>query len=207
MTNSQHYELNQQSDESTVMMRLIIPYSSYRPSLLWQIKYLPSSLAPLFKYIVFACIFLILSACSSTSPPTSGSSAAVQLDPRYRETLVANAMMLMGTPYRYGGNHPGEGFDCSGFVRYTVAETAKASLPRTTRDIAGATRKIKTSSLKRGDFVFFNTSGPYTHMGIYLGDRKFVHAPSSRNQGAVRIDSMDSKYFSKRFMEARTAFR
>lgn len=160
-----------------------------------------------FQRLVIICLAMLVAACSSTSPPSTSLGAKLRLDPQYRETLVANAMMLLGTPYRYGGNHPGEGFDCSGFVRYTVAESADASLPRTTRDIAGATRRIKTSALKRGDFVFFNTSGPYTHMGIYLGDRKFVHAPSSRNNGAVRIDSMDSRYFAQRFIEARTAFR
>lgn len=160
-----------------------------------------------FQHLVIISMAIFTVACSSTSPPSTSEGAKLRLDPQYRETLVANAMMLLGTPYRYGGNHPGEGFDCSGFVRYTVAESAKASLPRTTRDIAGATRRIKTSALKRGDFVFFNTSGPYTHMGIYLGDKKFVHAPSSRNNGAVRIDSIDSRYFAQRFMEARTAFR
>ena len=170
----------------------------------WQLSRLFSRA---YYYLIPLCLSLFLVACSSTSPPSSSKSGSLQLDPQYRESLVANAMMLLGTPYRYGGNHPSEGFDCSGFVRYAVAESARASIPRTTRDIAGATSRIKTSALKRGDFVFFNTSGPYTHMGIYLGDRKFVHAPSSRNRGAVRIDSMDSTYFSKRFMEARTAFR
>lgn len=150
---------------------------------------------------------LSLVACATSSPSNRYPSGAISLDPAYRESLVAHAMMLLGTPYRYGGNYPQEGFDCSGFVRYSVAQSTQAQLPRSTRDIAGATRRINSSALKRGDFVFFNTSGPYTHMGIYLGDRKFVHAPSSRNQGAVRVDTMDSRYFSSRFMEARTAFR
>lgn len=119
---------------------------------------------------------------------------------------MKNALSYIGTPYRYGGNHPEEGFDCSGFVNYVFNKTAKVQLPRKTSMIASVSRPVSKSALKNGDLVFFNTSGPYTHMGIYIGNNQFVHAPSSRNNGKVRVDSLDSRYFAQRFTDARTLF-
>src|SRR5690606_13852163 len=108
-----------------------------------------------------------------------------------RQPVMKNALSYIGTPYRYGGNHPEEGFDCSGFVNYVFNETTHLKLPRKTSMIASVSRPVTKSTLKKGDLVFFNTSGPYTHMGIYIGNNKFVHAPSSRNNGKVRVDSLN----------------
>jgi Cell wall-associated hydrolases (invasion-associated proteins) len=115
------------------------------------------------------------------------------------------AMGLLGTPYKYGGNDPAKGFDCSGLVNYVFRMAAGAGLPRDTTGQAGVSRAIGARELQYGDLVFFNTLGrPNSHVGIYIGDRRFVNAPSSG--GRVRVDSLDSPYFSKRFTSARSLF-
>lgn len=115
------------------------------------------------------------------------------------------AMGLLGTPYRYGGTSPTEGFDCSGLVNYVFRNATATPLPRSTGDQAAASRRISKKELREGDLVFFNTLGrPNSHVGIYVGDNRFVNAPSSG--GRVRIDSLDSLYFKKRFTGARTLF-
>lgn len=155
--------------------------------------------------IITACL---LAGCSSRGPvaevPASFSTPA--LDPSYRDPVLERALTLTGTPYRYGGMTP-DGMDCSGFVRYVFQESADFRFPHNTAMIAKLTKPISRSELKKGDFVFFNTYKPYSHMGIYIGNNEFVHAPSSRNNGKVRVDSLDSRYFAERFLDARTAFQ
>lgn len=115
------------------------------------------------------------------------------------------ALSLMGSPYRAGGNHPSRGFDCSGLVNYVFASAAGTRLPRTADSQAGVSRPIARRELRAGDLVFFNTLGrPNSHVGIYIGDGRFVNAPSSG--GRVRIDTLDNPYFAKRFESARTLF-
>lgn len=115
------------------------------------------------------------------------------------------ALGLMGSPYRYGGSEPSRGFDCSGLVNYVFQQAAGARLPRSAAEQAAATRRISRSQLREGDLVFFNTLGrPNSHVGIYIGDGRFVNAPSSG--GHVRIDSLTNPYFSKRFDSARSLF-
>lgn len=122
-----------------------------------------------------------------------------------RDTLYARVMMVVNTPYTYGGNTPEGGFDCSGLIQYAMAGITTRKLPRTTSQWAGVSAPIDRSDLQRGDFVFFNTlGGRYSHMGIYAGSNQFVHAPSSG--GVVRTVSMTNPYFAKRFTEARTVF-
>ncbi len=111
----------------------------------------------------------------------------------------------MQTNYRYGGSAPATGFDCSGLVAYVFRQAASQPLPHNTAAIAHLSRPISRSKLKPGDFVFFNTlNRPFSHMGIYLGDGRFINAPSSG--GKVRIDSLDNPYYAKRFESARTLF-
>ncbi len=163
-----------------------------------------------FPYLsaAFAVSCLLLAGCASRGPvahvPASYSSPS--LDPTLRDGVIEQALTLTGTPYQYGGTTP-DGMDCSGFVRYVFQESAAFSFPHNTAMIAKLTRPISRSDLKVGDFVFFNTFKPYSHMGIYIGNNEFVHAPSSRNNGKVRVDSLDSKYFAQRFEDARTAFQ
>lgn len=115
--------------------------------------------------------------------------------------LVLNAMGFIGVPYRRGGSSE-TGVDCSGFVRTIYEETVGLMLPRRANEQAAATAKIDKSDLKPGDLVFFNTMRrAFSHVGIYLGDGKFIHAP--RPGAKVRIEDMGIAYWTKRFDGAR----
>jgi cell wall-associated NlpC family hydrolase len=118
------------------------------------------------------------------------------------QEMVQNALDLIGTRYRRGGTSVATGFDCSGFVRAIYEETTGRWLPRTSAEQAGATEKINKSQLKPGDLVFFNTlRRAYSHVGIYIGDGKFVHSP--RPGQHVRIEELSMSYWAKRFSGAR----
>ena len=151
----------------------------------------------------------VLAGCSS-SPARRGRPAPppvkpLALDAGLRDALYARTMLVVNTPYTYGGNTPDGGFDCSGLVQYALQGITEKRLPRSTSQWAGVSTPLERRDLRRGDFVFFNTSGGrYSHMGIYVGGDRFVHAPSSG--GIVRVVGLDSAYFSQRFTEARTVF-
>lgn len=116
--------------------------------------------------------------------------------------LAMHAMSVIDAEYRYGGNSPRTGIDCSGLVRYVYKKAWGAELPRTAASISEVSERIETNELRPGDLVFYNTQKrPFSHVGIYLGDNKFVHAPSKGNR--VRVDNMDSKYWQVRFNGAR----
>ena len=116
--------------------------------------------------------------------------------------LVVNAMGVLGVPYRRGGNTAESGFDCSGFVRAMYEQTVGLVLPRRARDQAAATETIERQDLQPGDLVFFNTMrAKFSHVGIYLGDNKFIHSPKPGEQ--VRIDDMRQAYWDRRFNGAR----
>ena len=116
--------------------------------------------------------------------------------------LVVSAMGFLGVPYRRGGNSAETGFDCSGFVRAMYEQTVGLILPRNAAQQAKATEVIDKQDLQPGDLVFFNTMRrTFSHVGIYLGDGKFVHAPSSG--GKVRVEAISTGYWSKRFNGAR----
>jgi murein DD-endopeptidase len=111
------------------------------------------------------------------------------------------ALKMVGKPYRYGGSTPAKGFDCSGLVQYSFRQ-AGVALPRDTEQQRRASASIRVSSLRRGDLIFFNEGWKKSsHVGIYLGGGKFVHAPSSG--GHVRTDRLDSAYWKKHLSEAR----
>lgn len=116
--------------------------------------------------------------------------------------LVTTAMGFIGVPYRRGGNSAETGFDCSGLVR-TIYEQAKGLvLPRRANEQAAATETIEKKDLQPGDLVFFNTMRrAFSHVGIYLGDGKFIHAPRSGAQ--VRVEDMRTSYWQRRFNGAR----
>ncbi len=116
--------------------------------------------------------------------------------------LAIQAMSLVGINYRRGGSSPENGLDCSGLVRYVFKETQGKDLPRTSAEISKLGESVDKQDLQPGDLVFFNTlRRTFSHVGIYLGENKFIHAPSSG--GAVRIDSMDLSYWKARFNGAR----
>ena len=122
-----------------------------------------------------------------------------------REGMLARTMLVVNTPYTYGGNSPEGGFDCSGLIQWAVGGITEMRLPRTTSQWAQASNPVDGRDLMRGDFVFFNTlGGRYSHMGIFVGNGQFVHAPSSG--GTVQRVRMDNVYFAKRFTEARSIF-
>ena len=108
--------------------------------------------------------------------------------------VVMRAMSLVGTPYSYGGNTPEGGFDCSGLVNYVYKDMLNLKLPRTSRDLAAYQGpSIAPDRLNTGDLVFFGTAGNVSHVGIYVGDGRFVHAPSTG--GTVRMDRLDGPYW------------
>jgi cell wall-associated NlpC family hydrolase len=138
---------------------------------------------------------LVLAACASAPkqlPVSSGKS-----DPDRAASVAAT---MVGKPYRYGGMTPA-GFDCSGLVHFSYKQ-AGVSLPRSTDEQRRASQRVKVAELRRGDLLFFDQEGKKnSHVGIYLGNRRFVHAPSSGK--SVRNDSLDAPYWKKHLSEIR----
>jgi cell wall-associated NlpC family hydrolase len=130
-------------------------------------------------------------------PPASTEPAPSPL----ADAIVTRAQGLVGTPYHAGGAEPGEGFDCSGFVQFVV-DAAGGHLPRSVREQWQAGVPVDRVALAPGDLVFFAIDdGGVSHVGIALGDDRFVHAPSSR--GVVRVERLSAAYWAKRYAGAR----
>jgi cell wall-associated NlpC family hydrolase len=128
---------------------------------------------------------------------TSDQTAPSSWQAKTQEVLI-NALSLTGIKYKYGGSNPDTGFDCSGFVRYVFSQAANLTLPPTARAISQIGKTVKKDELQPGDLVFFNTlKSAFSHVGIYVGDNKFVHAP--RAGGAVRVESMQTSYWASRY--------
>lgn len=143
--------------------------------------------------VLLGWMLLSLGGCGSNTPTRASTPATQEAN-----AVLFRAIGLVGTPYRYGGNTPDGGFDCSGLVGFVFRESAGLSLPRTTAAIADyAGKKIDRTKLHPGDLVFFG-SHRVTHMGIYVGEGRFVHAPSSG--GTVRLDALDGAYWQKRYL-------
>jgi cell wall-associated NlpC family hydrolase len=116
------------------------------------------------------------------------------------------AIGLVGTPYRYGGNTPESGFDCSGLVTYVFKDMLDLRLPRTSRELAAIQGpRIATDRLIPADLVFFGRKGEVSHVGIYVGEGRFVHAPSSG--GTVRLDRLDGPYWRDHYTGAKRVLR
>ncbi|VVE33624.1 C40 family peptidase [Pandoraea cepalis] len=146
---------------------------------------------------------LLVAACSSGPSIRQGGSANYgnrTMGPERsagQEEITLEAMSLVGIPYRYGGNTPDSGFDCSGLVRYVVARAAGVNLPRTTADMSGVGTPLARDDLASGDLIFFNTTGrAHSHVGIYVGQGQFVHAPNTG--GTVRLESLFIPYWARR---------
>jgi cell wall-associated NlpC family hydrolase len=168
------------------------------------------------RFIAFFALLSLLSACATTSPrgnsggPGSESfglgesvDGVPALTPQMANEIIIRALGLVGTPYRYGGASPTGGFDCSGLVMYVFNDVAGIKLPRTTRaQIDMPSAEVNRNDLLPGDLVFFNTlGGRVSHIGIYVGENRFVHAPSSG--GTVRLDRLDNPYWNKYYVAAR----
>lgn len=116
---------------------------------------------------------------------------------------ILYALSLLGTPYKFGGSNPDKGVDCSGLVRHVYKQTENLELPRSAKAISQDGVPVAKEELKPGDLVFFNTlKRPFSHVGIYAGDGKFIHA-SSRREKEVTVSSMEDGYWAKRFSGAR----
>ena len=148
-------------------------------------------------------LIALLSACASDVQREPVSAAAGVYSPVAEDVLI-RAIGLVGTPYRYGGNTPDSGFDCSGLIGYVYRDAAGISLPRTTRAMSGmGVPVLARNALQPGDLLFFATAGGRTvsHAGIYVGEGRFVHAPSSG--GTVRLDSLSNTYWTKSYLNAK----
>jgi cell wall-associated NlpC family hydrolase len=148
------------------------------------------------KRLLFLGIPLLLAACAS--PPLRQYTAT---DDQMNE-LVMYAVSLADTPYRYGGKSSNSGFDCSGFVGHVYRHSLDISLPRTSREISRVGLPISINELSPGDLVFYNTQhASFSHVGIYVGDGKFVHSPRSGEM--VRTEQMALRYWQARYDGAR----
>jgi cell wall-associated NlpC family hydrolase len=162
---------------------------------------------------------LLLTACGTPSgtaplsdtgaPPTVYADVFGQTDEPATEQgrdVAVFALSLQGIDYRYGGKYPDVGFDCSGLVTYVFKNAADITLEGNANTLATQGKIVNAASLRVGDLVFFNTlNRPFSHVGIYLGEGNFIHAPSTN--GKVRVDSMNNVYFKKRFEGARRVLR
>ncbi|MEW6163631.1 MAG: C40 family peptidase [Pseudomonadota bacterium] len=154
---------------------------------------------------IVAALVLALSACGHLDGiVTSRQESMRPADPRAHD-VVMFALGLIDTGYRFGGKHPTAGLDCSGMVSYVYANAAGLNLAGSAADIARYGRSVDAEGLRPGDLVFFNTRGhPHSHVGIYIGNGRFIHAPNSN--GKVRTESLTQGWFATRFEEARTYF-
>lgn len=156
-----------------------------------------------------ASVAVLLVACGSAPTVPEKSAAVARLPERSggADEVVLFSLGLLETRYRFGGRNPDAGFDCSGMVSYVFERAAGLRLTGSAADIARKGRQVSRADMKPGDLVFFNTlRRPRSHVGIYLGDGRFIHAPSSRGEARVRTDSLTEGYFASRFEEARSYF-
>lgn len=143
----------------------------------------------------------LLTACAGNSP-----SPDYPVDPfpivgnENADDVLMSAIGLVGTPYRYGGNTPDGGFDCSGLIGYVYKSRAGVAPPRTVAQLSGFGQPVDADELRTGDLVIFGSGRPF-HAGIYVGEDRFVHAPSTG--GTVRLDHLNSRYWARQS----TAFR
>lgn len=151
---------------------------------------------------------MLLPRAGMAAQPTAASSHARTVErPVARvlqsaQDLAIYALGLIGVDYRYGGSSPEHGLDCSGLVRYVFQEVVGVTLPRTAREMARLGGRVAPGDLKAGDLVFFNTrSSPFSHVGIYLGDDRFIHAPHRGRE--VEIVTMSQRYWQQRYDGAR----
>ena len=161
------------------------------------------------RLILILCAAL-LSACASRTPPA----VAVKPKPVFgysdqssspaAEDVLFRALGLVGTPYRWGGNTPDSGFDCSGLIGFVFRDAAGISLPRTTREfIVMRGQDVSAQNLQTGDLLFFATEGgsQVSHAGIYVGEGRFVHAPQTG--GTVKLDTLSKAYWQNAYLSAK----
>ena len=151
---------------------------------------------------------MLLSACGSDAPVRTGPAPSRDwgtirpADPAAANAVLMRAISLVGTPYQYGGNTPQGGFDCSGLVNYVYHDMLDLRLPRTSRQLSEYQGpRIAPANLAPADLVFFGQRGQVSHVGIYVGEGRFVHAPSTG--GTVRLDRLDGAWWRDHYTGAR----
>ena len=161
------------------------------------------------------CLMLVLATSSCATADTIAGNEAMPTDEqaalsarsegevpekwstRASEVLM-NALSLSGIRYQYGGNSPDTGFDCSGFVRYVFKQATSLSLPRSALAMSQLGKSVRKNDLQPGDLVFFNTlKSAFSHVGIYVGNNRFIHSP--RSGGVVRVENLEADYWAKRY--------
>ena len=163
--------------------------------------------------LVPALLMAVLAACGGHDTVRANAPAASRhwatiapADPAASNAVLMRAISLVGTPYRYGGNTPDGGFDCSGLVTYVYRDMLDLRLPRTSRELASAHgQHVDGDRLAAADLVFFGTGADVSHVGIYVGEGRFVHAPSTG--GTVRLDRLDGAYWRDHFRGALRVLR
>ncbi|MFZ6753114.1 C40 family peptidase [Undibacterium sp. Dicai25W] len=159
------------------------------------------------KLVLIAAIFQVAASTQAWAndnpfPESSTAYSKLQEIRQRASDLTLKAMDFMGIRYKRGGNTPENGLDCSGFVRLVFKDAVGENLPRTAAEISRVGENVDQKDLQPGDLVFYNTlKRGFSHVGIYLGDNKFIHSPSAGGQ--VRVESMDLAYWKKRFNGAR----
>ena len=172
-----------------------------------QLRLLPVCVLPL-------CLAAWLAGCSTPAPaprpaqtevPRTGPEPVRPAQSEQGNEVTIYALGLHNTGYRFGGKNPDAGLDCSGMVSYIYERATGLRLKGSAADIARQGRTVERSQLRPGDLVFFNTrNAPFSHVGVYIGGQRFVHAPSSN--GKVRIELLTTSYFAQRYETARTYF-
>lgn len=153
------------------------------------------------------CLAPFLFACSTSRKWSSTAPTAQSMpsDPAKRQDIVMQAMAMLDRGYTYGGKKLHTGFDCSGLVTFVYKESAGIALKGSAAQMAEITKSIDASLAHPGDLVFFNTLGPaFSHVGIYIGSGKFVHAANEKT--GVKTERLNHSYWSKRFQGYRTVF-
>ncbi len=154
-----------------------------------------------FNSLFYIVLFTALAGCAAVPPPPAPAPQPVAARPERAEALL-QALMALGVDYQNGGASPETGFDCSGLVAHVFREAWGIRLPRTASEQSTAGTAVSLAELQAGDLVFYDTLGrPYSHVGIYLGDGRFVHAPKSGAK--VRVEELRSGYWTQRFNGAR----
>lgn len=144
---------------------------------------------------------IVVSAGCSTLPPELPQAESEPVGEQRAEALL-QALLALGLDYRYGGKSPETGFDCSGLVAHVFREAYGIHLPHNARAQSRYGVRVSLAELRAGDLVFYNTlNRPFSHVGIYLGDGRFLHAPKTGAQ--VRVESISAGYWMKRFDGAR----
>ncbi len=160
----------------------------------------------LWPTLLIPCV-LLLAACGNSPTRKVGAGDTVRTRAAHEKAseVVLFSLGLINTGYRFGGKNPEAGLDCSGMVSYVFDQAANLRLQGSAADLARLGRAVDMAQMQPGDLVFFNTGNrPHSHVGIYIGEGRFIHAPNSR--GKVRIDSLTNGWFAARFEEARNYF-